>query len=177
MDTRGIIMNAAFELFETKSFRTISVEEIIAHAHVSRRSFYRYYRDKYELMHQYFKEKIGDNLVNGYNGSNWYELTKKSFEYFQSHSSYISNVKEFHGQDSIWQFLLKYVQEFYISVKCRNKREASELTAEETAVAEGIAVLTVHFYECCFTCPANYEPETLTAALASMIPLSYREYL
>ena len=91
-------------------------------------------------MHQYFQVKIGDILIDGYNGSNWYELTKQSFEYFRSHSSYIANVRETHGQDSIWQFLLQYVQEFYVSVKRHNKQESSELTAEEAAVAEGIAV-------------------------------------
>ena len=175
MNTRQIIMDAAFELFETKSFKEISVQEILNKAGVSRGTFYTHFRDKYELMHQYFSVRIGDFLIVGFDGRNWFEQQKRCFDYFLSHSPYLANVKNTHGQDSFWQFLFRYSQEFYISVRKHNS--AAPLSAYEETVTAGIAAASVHYYSLCINDPENCDPEAMTLALSELIPLSYRAYV
>lgn len=174
MDTRGIIMKAAFELFEDRPFHKISVEEIIQKAHVSRRTFYQYFRDKYSLMHEYFRARIGSILIEGYDGTNWFGQTKNSFDYFLSHAPYLLNIKNTHGQDPLWDFLIKYVGEFYASVKEHNKK--APLSREELLIAEGIAAVSVHFYQYCINHPENIDSKELTEVLSAMIPVTYRLY-
>ncbi len=174
MDVKAVIKDAAFDLFENRSFHQIRVEDILQRAHISRRTFYRYYRDKYELMHEYFSTRIGDLLIGGYDGTNWFEQTRSSFDYFLSHASFLANVKNIHGQDSLWDYLLRYVNSFYTMVKEHNK--GGSLSGQEALIAEGIAALSVHFYRMCVYDPKSISSEELTKALSLMIPVSYRLY-
>ena len=48
--TKKLIMDAFNELLEKKPFEKITVEEVCAHAGISKPTFYRYYRDKYDVM-------------------------------------------------------------------------------------------------------------------------------
>jgi len=57
--------------------------------------------------------------------------TKNSLDCFLSHAPYLLNVKDMQGQDSLWDFLIRYVQQFYVSVKEHNKGGAIRKAANE----------------------------------------------
>ena len=48
--TRKLILNAFNELIEKTDFQTLTVEAICKEAEVSRTTFYRYFKDKYDVM-------------------------------------------------------------------------------------------------------------------------------
>jgi AcrR family transcriptional regulator len=56
--TQKLLREALIELIEEKSFDAITVGEITERAMVSRASFYRNYKDKYDLVEQIFEEAI-----------------------------------------------------------------------------------------------------------------------
>lgn len=174
MNTKEAIINSAFELLEIKPFKEIIIEDILQKANVSRRTFYKYFLDKHDLMHEYFKLNIGNILINQFDGSNWYELTKQCFDYFLSRSAFLSNVKDINGQNSLWEFLIGYVRNFYIDIKAHNKK--GNLSPEEIMTAEGIASVSVYFYQLCIFKSNEVDSTRLTLALEALIPPSYRQY-
>ena len=78
MDTKGIITKAAYELFEEVPFEDITVQVILDRAHVSRRTFYKYYMDKYELMHQYCYGSLEKFFYENYIVNNWEKLWEET---------------------------------------------------------------------------------------------------
>jgi len=58
--THLILKQAFLDLCEKKGFRAITVGDITEHAMVNRVTFYRHYKDKYELVRDIFDEAIED---------------------------------------------------------------------------------------------------------------------
>ncbi len=54
MDTKGIIIEAFRKLLETRKFDDITVQNILDEAHCSRGTFYRHFKDKYDIMNYYY---------------------------------------------------------------------------------------------------------------------------
>ena len=58
--------------------------------------------------------------------------------------------------------------------KKHNKK--APLSREELLIAEGIAAVSVHFYQYCINHPENIDSKELTEVLSAMIPVTYRLY-
>jgi AcrR family transcriptional regulator len=56
--TQKLLREALFDLIEERGFDALTVGEITARAMVSRASFYRNYKDKYDLVEQIFSEAM-----------------------------------------------------------------------------------------------------------------------
>ena len=54
MNAKKIISTAFYELLQKYEIEEISVNRIVQAAEVSKPTFYRYYRDKYDLLNQMF---------------------------------------------------------------------------------------------------------------------------
>lgn len=130
MNTRGIIENAAFSLFMEFPFDTITVQMILNRAEVSRKTFYKYYADKYELMELFYRRSMDEAIQNKYNGHNWEEVVAMLYDFIQMDISYFRHVSGTTGQGSFWEFLHDYSFDFYKSVKLHNEQR-SDLTEEE----------------------------------------------
>ena len=56
--TRKLLQQAFLELFEQKSFSTISIQDITERATVNRATFYAHFADKYELLDSIIREQF-----------------------------------------------------------------------------------------------------------------------
>ncbi len=65
MNTKKIITDAAFSLFREFPFDVITVQMILNKAEVSRKTFYKYFEDKYELMELYYRRTM-DQYIQKY---------------------------------------------------------------------------------------------------------------
>src|SRR5262245_29139591 len=93
--TRKLIREALVILLEERSFEAITVGEIAERAMVSRAAFYRYYRDKYDLIERFFAEavqpltsEIGPpppDLLANHGSQDLPEPWVKLFEHFATH--------------------------------------------------------------------------------------------
>ncbi len=128
MDTRKIIIESAFKLFESRSFSNITVNMILEQANCSRYSFYKYFRDKYELMYLYYSEFVTNLLEREYNGSNFEEIQAKIFQFIRNKRSFFVNVKDVTGPESFWEFLNRHTRIIFMSV--RNVNERNETMTE-----------------------------------------------
>lgn len=176
MNTRQIIIDAAFALLENQPFKKICVQDILDEAHVSRGTFYKFFTDKYELMHLYYKSYMDRNIDENYNGHNWKEIAEKLFTFILTKLPYFTNVKDTEGQDSFWDFLRKYSYDFYSAVKMRNEKRDYLTEREQLTIIshlDGSITLLKMYIEG----EVRMSPNELADLICSTIPKSYQEYL
>ena len=175
MNTKQIIIDAAFSIFENKNFKRITVQDILNKADVSRATFYKYFSGKHELMHLYYRTYMDRNIEENYNGNNWREIAENLLAYIQNNQPYFTNVKDTLGQDSFWDFIWNYSYDFYSSVKQHNEKR-DHLTENErlTIISHlhgGLALLKM-FIEG----KVNMSSGEFAELICSTIPDSYQEY-
>jgi len=176
MNTKAIIENAAFSLFKEFPFDTITVQMILNKAEVSRKTFYKYYADKYELMEIYYRNFMDNNIREHYNGHNWNEVLINLFDFVNIDNSYFKNVLNTEGQDSFWSFIHDYSYQFYSSVKFHNEKR-SELTEEEHLTIIMIVDGEISAFKHLIEEKVSISNASLSSLLCSLIPQSYKELL
>ena len=67
METHNKIFNTFNKLIQIKAFDDISVLEICKEAHVSTSSFYRHYKDKYDVMNDNYKRILDQYMHSSQN--------------------------------------------------------------------------------------------------------------
>lgn len=176
MNTRQIIIDAAFSIFESRNFKGVTVQDILNEAHVSRATFYKFFSDKHELMHLYYRTYMDRNIEENFNGSNWRTIAENLFTFILNNKSYFNNVKDTHGQDSFWDFLWNYSYDFYRSVKLRNEKRESLTEYEHLIILchlnGGMSLLKL-FIEG----KVSLGPGEFAELICSTIPDSYQKYL
>ena len=116
------IIAAGFELFETTPFDDITVEDILEKAYVSRGTFYRYFRDKYEVMYLYYSDFLHKNILAEFDGSNWAQLQEECYRFGSEHKAFFNNVKNNENQDGFWWYLTSVSIEIFRDIHCHNER-------------------------------------------------------
>ena len=176
MNTKKIITDAAFRLFEEIPFEDITVQKILDSAQVSRRTFYKYFEDKYDLMHMYYYDIVDKYIDENFDGHNWASITEKILLFISSHKEYFNNVKNVQGQNSFWDYLSQYGFSFYEKVKLTNEHR-SELTEWErlTIIAgcEGSIAILKRYIEG----NISMDYREIAKLICSLLPESYHNYL
>lgn len=79
--SKKMIRDALFELMEKKSFEQITVSEIVKRADVARRTFYRLYEGKLDVLHSCFDELYRE-YCSRYEPLEYYDVGRIAREYF-----------------------------------------------------------------------------------------------
>lgn len=105
---RDVIADTMLELLETKSIESITVSSIIKETEISSRTFYNYFRDKYDVCN-YIYDRILDKHCWYQNGtrctlSNFFEnltlcISTKYYHFFL-------NTTLYHGQNSLEEHII-----------------------------------------------------------------------
>lgn len=76
-----MIEEALFSLMKEKEFSHITVSEIVKRADVARRTFYRLYKGKEDVLHGYFTE-LSKNYGREYPALQYYDIRQIAIDYF-----------------------------------------------------------------------------------------------
>lgn len=79
--SRQMIETAFFELLEEKEYSQISVSEIVGRADVARRTFYRLYENKEDIIAHYFSQ-LCNEYQNSHGALERYDLQQIAMDYF-----------------------------------------------------------------------------------------------
>ncbi|MDD2215669.1 MAG: TetR/AcrR family transcriptional regulator C-terminal domain-containing protein [Eubacteriales bacterium] len=129
MYTKKIISTALVQLLKKHKFESITVQMILEEAYVSRSTFYKHFRDKYDLMIWYYTNHV-DFLVSQYTKGHFKDLLIDEFTFIKDNQSYFSSIKNVEGVNSFWSFLYEYSKTFYTS-NYLQQTGYKKLTAEE----------------------------------------------
>jgi len=131
--TMAAILNAFNRLIIHHDFQKISVEMIMKEACVSRSTFYRYFKDKYEVMNANFKNLL-DYYVNPKRSKNYRDLCYHLFEYAQDNLKMFRRALESTGFNSFSNFIYKYSYATALAITKANRNGIGFSPAEELQV-------------------------------------------
>jgi len=172
--TMSAIMTAFNRLIVQHDFQKISVEMIMKEASVSRSTFYRYFKDKYEVMNTNFKYLL-DYYGAPERSKNYRDLCYHLFEYALDNLKIFRRAMESTGFNSFSNFIYEYSYQTALTITKLNRNGMGFSPAEELQVdifCNGIcAVYKNLVYQ-------RYKIDASTAAdaLYEMMPESLKHY-
>ena len=112
-DTKRIFAEALESLIETKSFASITIKDIIARSGGSRATFYRHFKDKYDLMNWVFKNQMNAFSWSEFNYSSLEDIYAKAIRIIYDKRRFFSNIVSYDKQNSFIEFLYDYGMRYF----------------------------------------------------------------
>ena len=171
--TKLRIAQACMELLNTTSLEALRTQDILARAGVGRSTFYRFFRDKYEVANWLYQHETEKVISDHPDLREWKEWSYILHAYMRSHKAFFRNIARYRGQDSFEEFLRRFFMGNVI--KTRSRKEM-KLTEEELFGIDAFSIVgarvTIEWIE------HNFEPEdeTLVLRLEKCIPEFIRKY-
>ena len=103
------LFDALYALMQTRPVEEISVGDILGRAHVSRSSFYRRYRDKYELLTASYKRLMDHTFLQCMAGRPWKESAVALYHILAEHPKFFKHAIARRGPDSLYQFICEVI--------------------------------------------------------------------
>jgi len=113
MDTKSILFNVAKDLLSKKSIESITVQEILDTAKVSRSTFYRFFRDKYDIVCELYKETFSEDYLKTFDGGNADDFYRSIFMFARDNFLLFTNALQSNGQNSFIDWLNDYLKQIY----------------------------------------------------------------
>ena len=111
--TKLKIANSMKELMQDHSLSKISVKDIVSHAHLTRQTFYRNFKDKYDCVNWYFEQvaemsfkQLGKGVDLRHGLIRKFELLRKDQHFF--YEAFMAD-----DQNSLFQYDYDCIYEFY----------------------------------------------------------------
>lgn len=172
--TMAAIQNAFNRLIVEHDFHKISVDMIMQEASVSRSTFYRYFKDKYEVMNANFKNVL-DYYVDPRLSKNYRDLCYHLFEYAKDNLKMFRRALNSTGFNSLSNFIYEYSYKTALAITKSNRNGEGFTPVEELQVdvfCNGICAVykNLVFQRYCI------DPSTAADALYEMMPDSLKHY-
>ena len=168
------IIDGFNRLIEKTDFNKISVDMIMKEADVSRATFYRYFKDKYDVMNANYKMAL-DYYIHPDRSSNYRDLCHHLFEYAQRHLKIFRRALESTGFNSFSNFIYEYSYETALKITRLNRAGAGFTPSEELQVdvfCNGICAVFRNMIRQRYTIDASAAAD----AIYEMMPESLKHY-
>ncbi|MGB4609923.1 MAG: TetR/AcrR family transcriptional regulator C-terminal domain-containing protein [Saccharofermentanales bacterium] len=128
-NTKKDLINAMKILLKSKKFENITVQNIIDIAEVSRGTFYRYFKDKYDVMNLFYLDQIERIINSSNNDYKW--ATRAIIQFVMDYCDYFKGVLSSTGPNSFNNLVFTCSKTFYSMVyqnkyKLTNKADIPE---------------------------------------------------
>jgi AcrR family transcriptional regulator len=170
--TRRDIIRAFDDLINRKPFDEISVEDILKKSGVSRSTFYRYFRDKWDVMNTHYKD-IVDNTLDEQECRNFYDLFYHLIYEGELFLRSVKGIFSSGGQNSFTDFLYRYSFEKGEEI-IKASRGGRGYTPVESVQMDFFCTGMSNFVNSWFAGKYSISIQEATDALFEMFPLSLR---
>ena len=154
--TKQHIWESFYELSATVPFEKLTVEKIIHHSGVSRATFYRHFRDKYDLMN-YTSMAVAQRLIGWRKCSSWQEFLYYMFMEIERDKDYFRRAFKTSGQNAHSPFLFEY--SYSVAKECyMGSHSITELSMQEHYTI-------AHYCHGCVDCLEDWlrDPDAISA--------------
>lgn len=116
--SREYLEESAIELLSRNTIEKISVKKICENCHLSTRTFYKYYKDKYELMNTCFHRQLERYYQLNANHISLHSFLLYTATIVCQRQAFFVNVFQYTGQNNIRLSLVEPLREQYIKIIC-----------------------------------------------------------
>lgn len=124
MRTRQIMLDSVKKILEKKQFDDITVQDILDEAGVARKTFYRYFNDKYDIVNAYYNDYITQNIIPHRGKKNYYELSIDIYNFIKENRKYFKNAMNSEKDGNLFDFLYKTAVSGYLEYYYENNDSA-----------------------------------------------------
>lgn len=108
ISTKDVIANTVFELLQTSCIEDVSVADIVIESEISKRTFYNYFHDKYDVCNYIYDRLAEDCLINGNRKSTFAEfMLKISAHSDGDYFKFFLNTAFYQGQDCLMDHIIE----------------------------------------------------------------------
>lgn len=118
--TRQDILRAYNKLITRLDMEKISVEKLAKEAGISRATFYRHFKDKYDVMNYNYKILL-DSMSRPEVSSGYEELYEKLYRYGRMNWKFLQRAFSTHGINSLCEYIATYSCEFVEKMTVMNR--------------------------------------------------------
>ncbi|MQS53177.1 TetR/AcrR family transcriptional regulator [Companilactobacillus mishanensis] len=130
------LSNSLQQLLEdNKDLKGISIQDITSKSKVSRATFYRHFKDKFELVNWTYDTMSEDIERRYYSNNNFRQLSNDSVKMMYQKKDFFKKIFEYEGQNSFTNYYRKTAME-YTTNQYKTKLGIKKLDTELTYLAE-----------------------------------------
>ena len=107
------LANAMKELLVHTPVDKITVKQIVDQCNVTRPTFYRHFKDKYDLINWYFDKLLAKSFEHMGMGKTVYDALVKKFTYIQEEHVFFAAAFKYDSQNSLRQHDFELILDFY----------------------------------------------------------------
>lgn len=174
-EMKNILAAGLEEILETKSFNKITVTDITTHCGVSRMSFYRHYRDKYECMNWVYQKQVNEIVAENNEITSWKNLNFQISKFMYSKKDFFANVSRYKEQNSLMECIYKCGVE-YAETRIKIEINQEALPINISYAIDMYICGCVKIIERWLNNGCEDGPELLTEVLNSGIPVILAQY-
>ena len=171
MNPKKYLIESIRNLSSKMSFEDITVQMILDDADVSRGTFYKYFRDKYDLANSYYSEFVKENIISKYDGSNWDSLLKEMLEFVKKNREFFQEMIK-NGNTDFLSFISSFGLEGYKTVYLHNQHK-NKMTEEERLRLEFYNAGCVRLFELWVLEDCKMSISSLLKISLSLLPDQY----
>lgn len=138
-DVKREVAEVMYDLVLKKDFNHITVTALIEASGISRSTFYRHFKDKYDVMFYYYRMEVDELFKEEIR--DWKEHLFYIFNFIQYRRSFFSRVFNLEGHNSFISFLYQYSFEFY--EREYKKKYRKNLTIQDRYILEYVCAGSV----------------------------------
>ena len=171
--TKKDILEAFNRLIKNIDMDKITVEMIIKEADISKATFYRYFRDKYDVMN-YNYTRLLDSLTVQNSITSYKSLYRELYIYGKRHWQYMQKAFATYGKNSFGEYIENYSRSLVEKITEQN-RQGQGLTATEQLQCDVLLNGIAFMYEKWIFSKYSLSPDEAAEALYNLMPESLRD--
>ena len=114
--TRYVFAQAIKDLIKMTSLDKITVTDIVMRSGMTRQTFYRHFKDKYDLVNWYFEKLVLKSFRKMGNGCSLYEALYLKFEFIKNEHSFFKEAFKSNDYNSLVNYDFNCIYDFYRSI-------------------------------------------------------------
>lgn len=117
--SKDSLLNAMFNCLSKKRIEKIQLSELLKEADVSKSTFYRYFRDKYDLMNQCYASVSEKMLASCSEATSFLEIIERQLAFYYENRRFFRNAFRISEEsDSLLKYIIDYSFHYYVDLLC-----------------------------------------------------------
>jgi probable dihydroxyacetone kinase regulator len=170
LDAKKIFSATLISLIETHSFNDVTVEMILKESTLSRATFYRYFRDKFDLLNWYYQTHL--NMLEAGNYSSWKEFVNATYRFLYDRRKYFAQAFKVAGDNAFFNYLFDACYS-YCEQAILGMRGDRQLGREDKLALEYYLAGQLHTSKVWLLSGAKEDPEELAAWSYAQTPKDF----
>ena len=175
MDTKKIFRNAMIELMKEYSFDEITVQKLLDKTTLSRATFYRHFKDKYDLLNWHYQSNVVALFENGTYDS-WEMCLKEIYTLLYDNMSYFKKALAIERTNAFYDFLYEFSYD-YLKKAYMNLNHCTEIDSKNKIAIGYIAIGQAHTAKMWILHGCKESVEDMSHWAYQLIPEEYRVIL